>query len=151
MTRYEHLEKDELIRLLKRRDADRQLGLVWERDEIEADAALNDDYVALELDAELSHGDAPRANLIIEGDNFDARRGLRMSHKDAFRPGCCCQPRGPAAGFGRSRLPAPRSSSTMGPDLPRAAGAAPPARHSDGHDPHWRKTRLLRACALGWE
>ncbi|MDO5506398.1 MAG: helix-turn-helix transcriptional regulator [Pseudoxanthomonas suwonensis] len=26
MTRYEHLEKDELIRLLKRRDADRQLG-----------------------------------------------------------------------------------------------------------------------------
>lgn len=85
MTRYEHLEKDELIRLLKRRDADRQLGLVWERDEIEADAALNDDYVALELDAELSHGDAPWDNLIIEGDNFDALRALRMSHKGAIR------------------------------------------------------------------
>ncbi len=85
MTRYEHLEKDELIRLLKRRDADRQLGLVWERDEIEADAALNDDYVALELDTGLSHGEAPWDNLLIEGDNFDALRALRMSHKEAIR------------------------------------------------------------------
>ena len=84
MTRYEHLKKDELIHLLKRRDADRQPGLVWERDEIEVDAALNDDYVALELDAELSHGDAPWDNLIIEGDNYDALRTLRVSHKKAI-------------------------------------------------------------------
>ena len=82
---YHHLDRDSLIRLLKRRDAERQLGLVWERDEIEADAALNDDYVALELVAELSHGDAPWDNLIIEGDNFDALRALRMSHKGAIR------------------------------------------------------------------
>lgn len=81
MSKYDHLEKDALIRLLQRRDADRQLGLVWERDEIEADRALNDDFVALELDADLSHGDAPWDNLIIEGDNFDALRALRASYK----------------------------------------------------------------------
>ncbi len=85
MSQYDHLDKDALIRLLKRRDAERQLGLVWERDEIDADAALNDDYVALELDARLSHGDAPWGNLIVEGDNFDALRALRMSHKGAIR------------------------------------------------------------------
>ncbi len=84
-TKYDHLERDALIRLLQRRDAERQLGLVWERDEIEADAALNDDYVALALDAGLSHGDAPWGNLIIEGDNYDALRALRMSHKGAIR------------------------------------------------------------------
>lgn len=79
--KYDHLDRDTLVRLLQRRDAERQLGLVWERDEIEADRALNEDYVALELDAGLSHGDAPWHNLIIEGDNFDALRALRMSHK----------------------------------------------------------------------
>ena len=30
-TKYDHLERDALIRLLQRRDAERQLGLVWER------------------------------------------------------------------------------------------------------------------------
>ena len=84
-TKYDHLERDALIRLLQRRDAERQLGLVWERDEIEADAALNDDYVALDLDAGLSHGDGPWSNLIIEGDNYDALRALRMTHKGAIR------------------------------------------------------------------
>ena len=81
MAKYDDLDRDSLIRLLQRRDADRQLGLVWERDEIEADAALNVDYVALTLDPALSHGDAPWQNMIIEGDNFDALRALRMSHK----------------------------------------------------------------------
>lgn len=85
MSRYDHLERDDLIRLLQRRDAERQLGLVWERDEIDADAALNDDYVALQLDPALSHGDAPWTNMIIEGDNYDALRALRMSHKGAIR------------------------------------------------------------------
>ncbi len=85
MSAYDHLDRDNLIRLLQRRDAERQLGLVWERDDIDADAALNDDYVALQLDAALSHGDAPWANMIIEGDNYDALRALRMSHKGAIR------------------------------------------------------------------
>ncbi|HET6545227.1 MAG TPA: site-specific DNA-methyltransferase, partial [Rhodanobacteraceae bacterium] len=74
-----------MIRLLERRDAERQLGLVWERDEIEADRSLNDDFVALELDPALSHGDAPWDNLIIEGDNFDALRYLRMTHAGRIR------------------------------------------------------------------
>lgn len=85
MAAYEDLDRDALIRLLRRRDAERQLGLVWERDEIEADAAVNSDYVALQPDPALSHGDAPWDNLIIEGDNFDALRALRMSHKGAIR------------------------------------------------------------------
>lgn len=89
MSKYDDLDRDSLIRLLQRRDAERQLGLVWERDDIEADAALNADYVALTLDQELSHGDAPWQNLIIEGDNFDALRALRMSHKGKENPIRC--------------------------------------------------------------
>ena len=58
---------------------------MWERDEIEADTAINSDFVALTLDPALSHGDAPWDNLIIEGDNFDALRALRASHKGAIR------------------------------------------------------------------
>ncbi len=85
MAKYDHLERSDLIRLLQRRDAERQLGLVWERDGIEPDAALNDDYVAFSLDEGLSHGEAPWKNLIIEGDNYDALRALRMTHKGAIR------------------------------------------------------------------
>jgi len=58
---------------------------VWERDDIDPDAAINDDYVALDLDPALSHGDAPWRNLIIEGDNYDALRALRMSHAGRIR------------------------------------------------------------------
>lgn len=85
MPDYDTLDRETLVRLLQRRDAERQLGLVWERDEIEADSAINSDFVALTLDPALSHGDAPWDNLIIEGDNFDALRALRASHKGAIR------------------------------------------------------------------
>lgn len=44
---YEDKSKEELIQILKRRDNKRKLGLVWERDEIEHDNALNQDFVAL--------------------------------------------------------------------------------------------------------
>ncbi|UKE47031.1 site-specific DNA-methyltransferase [Xanthomonas cerealis] len=84
-SKYDQLDRQTLIGLLQRRDAERQLGLVWERDEIEVDQALNDDFVALSLDAGLSHGAAPWDNLIIEGDNYDALRALRMTHKGAIR------------------------------------------------------------------
>lgn len=83
--KYDHLDRDTLIRLLERRDADRQLGLVWEREELETDKALNDDYVALDLDPQLSHGEGPWPNLIIEGDNYDALRALRATHKGKIR------------------------------------------------------------------
>ncbi|MGQ7249977.1 site-specific DNA-methyltransferase [Halomonas sp. V046] len=85
MSKYEGLDRDTLIRLLEQRDRGRQLGLVWERDEIEADQAINDDFVGLSLDAALSHGEAPWENLIIEGDNYDALRALRMTHAGRIR------------------------------------------------------------------
>ena len=83
--KYQHLTQPELIRLLERRDSERQLGLVWERDEIDPDGKVNDDFVALDFDATLSHGQAPYDNLIIEGDNYDALRHLRMTHAGKIR------------------------------------------------------------------
>ena len=81
MPRYDHLSREELVRLLEardRRDATR-FGLVWEANEIERDRALNTDFVALDLLPDLSCGPAPWRNLIVEGDNFDALRHLRMA------------------------------------------------------------------------
>ncbi|NOT81882.1 MAG: site-specific DNA-methyltransferase [Gallionella sp.] len=77
---YDQYSKEELLRLLRERDRKPRFGLVWERDEIEHDKSLNDDFVALDLDPNVSCGDAPFENLIIEGDNFDALRYLRMTH-----------------------------------------------------------------------
>jgi adenine-specific DNA-methyltransferase len=82
--KYQHLTRDELLRLLvarDRRDATR-FGLVWEANEIERDKAINADFVALDLDPDLStpQPESGWNNLIIEGDNFDALRYLRMTH-----------------------------------------------------------------------
>ncbi len=76
---YDIYTRDELLRLLRERDRKPKFGLVWERDEIEHEKA-NNDFVALDFDPALSCGDAPLHNLIIEGDNFDALRFLRMTH-----------------------------------------------------------------------
>ena len=78
---YSDLSRDELVRLLEARDRrdSTRFGLVWEANEVERDRALNQDFVALDLDPALSAGDAPWRNLIIEGDNFDALRYLRMT------------------------------------------------------------------------
>lgn len=77
---YDQYSKEELLRLLRERDRKPKFGLVWERNEIEHDKSLNDDFVALDFDPALSCGNAPFENLIIEGDNFDALRYLRMTH-----------------------------------------------------------------------
>jgi adenine-specific DNA-methyltransferase len=80
--KYDHLTKDELAQLLiarDRRDATR-FGLVWEANEIDRDKAINSDFVALDLLPEHSVGTSHWRNLIIEGDNFDALRYLRMTH-----------------------------------------------------------------------
>lgn len=77
---YDQYSKDELLRLLRERDRKPRFGLVWERNEIEHDKSLNDDFVALDLDPGLSCGEEPFENLIVEGDNFDALRYLRMTH-----------------------------------------------------------------------
>ena len=78
---YEHLSREELISLLLARDRrdETKFGLVWEANEIERDKALNSDFIALDLDPALSVGEAPWRNLIIEGDNFDALRHLKMT------------------------------------------------------------------------
>ena len=52
--RYDHLSKEDLIRLLERRDAMQRYGLIWEREGIEQDRARNQDYVVLDLDPALS-------------------------------------------------------------------------------------------------
>jgi adenine-specific DNA-methyltransferase len=44
---YRDLTKEQLIELLKARDR-KKFGLVWERDAIEHDKALNDDFVVLD-------------------------------------------------------------------------------------------------------
>lgn len=79
---YDDYSRDQLLRLLRERDRNQapRLGLVWERDEIAHETSVNHDFVALDWDAELSCGDGPQHNLIIEGDNFDALRALRMTH-----------------------------------------------------------------------
>lgn len=79
-TEYEHLTREALIELIKRRDSQTPYGLVWESHGIEHDTALNKDFVGLELDRELSCGPAPWRNLIIEGDNYDALRSLVSTH-----------------------------------------------------------------------
>lgn len=79
---YDDYSRDQLLRLLRERDRNQapRLGLVWERDAIDHEVAVNQDFVALDWDAALSCGDGPQQNLIIEGDNFDALRALRMTH-----------------------------------------------------------------------
>ncbi len=95
MSRYDDYSRDELLRLLEardRRDATR-FGLVWETNEVEREKALNDDFVALDLDMALSTPPGSGAaegwrNLIVEGDNYDALRFLRMAY--AGRVKCIC-------------------------------------------------------------
>lgn len=77
---YDSLSHGQLVNLLRKRDAEKKLGLVWERNEIERDAAIDANFIACTLDPELSDGAAPWRNLVIEGDNYDALRWLRMTH-----------------------------------------------------------------------
>src|SRR5437879_2449050 len=82
-SRYAQYSHEALIAMLERRDSERRYGLVWEREGIEADRALNDDFIALDLDTVLSSppmDDRGWRNLIIEGDNWDALRALRSAY-----------------------------------------------------------------------
>ncbi len=79
--KYADLTKDQLVALLRQRDETR-LGLVWERDPdlVEADRSINEDFVALDFDEKFSAGEPAFGHLLIEGDNYDALRALRMTH-----------------------------------------------------------------------
>ncbi|HQU01088.1 MAG TPA: site-specific DNA-methyltransferase, partial [Acetobacteraceae bacterium] len=86
--RYSNYTHEELVRMLERRDARQHYGLIWERESIEADRAVNDDYVVLDLDQELStplQADAGWQNLVIEGDNWNALRALRLTHGGSIK------------------------------------------------------------------
>jgi adenine-specific DNA-methyltransferase len=78
--KYDDLDRKRLIELLEKRDREKKLGLVWERDEIEADKAIDENFIAATLVESLSDKPAPWRNLVIEGDNFDALRWLRMTY-----------------------------------------------------------------------
>ncbi|MEP4957720.1 MAG: site-specific DNA-methyltransferase, partial [Roseobacter sp.] len=83
--KYDDLNKDQLIQLLEKHDRTKKLGLVWERDEIDADKALDHDFIVAQIDGALSDKPAPWENLVIEGDNYDALRWLRMTHRGRVR------------------------------------------------------------------
>lgn len=87
-SKYDRYSKDELIKIIEDRDRKPKFGLVWERDDIEFDRSFNQDFVVLDADASQSCGMGPWSNLLIEGDNFDALRYLRMTH--AGRVKCIC-------------------------------------------------------------
>jgi adenine-specific DNA-methyltransferase len=76
---YRDLTQEQLVSLLEARDR-KKFGLVWERDAIEHDRALNSDFVVFDEAPKLGAGDGTKPNLIIEGDNFDALRALRVAY-----------------------------------------------------------------------
>ena len=84
-SKYDRYSKEELVKIIEERDRKPRLGLVWERDEIDHDRSLNQDFVTLDLLSEHSCGDGPWHNLLIEGDNFDALRYLRMTHANRVK------------------------------------------------------------------
>ncbi|WP_162179774.1 site-specific DNA-methyltransferase [Sphingobium chlorophenolicum] len=82
LSKYGELSREQLIALLEKRDRTKKLGLVWERHEIEVDATLASEFVAADLVTPLSdpqNRSSGWPNLVIEGDNFDALRWLRMT------------------------------------------------------------------------
>ena len=84
-SKYDRYSKEELVKIIEERDRKPRLGLVWERDEIDHDRSLNQDFVTLDLLREHSCGEGPWQNLLIEGDNFDALRYLRMTHANRVK------------------------------------------------------------------
>jgi len=83
----QQLDETQLRRLLVEHLTKQKLGLTWEANAIERDAALNADLVLPRLCPDWSQPDADGSyrNLIIEGDNFDALRLLTATHAGKIR------------------------------------------------------------------
>ena len=82
------LNAPQLRRLLVEHLTKQKLGLYWESNALERDAALNSDVVLPRLVQSFSHtpdGTDHHRNLIIEGDNFDSLRLLRATHAGKIR------------------------------------------------------------------
>ena len=91
LSQLDHLNAQQLRRLLVEHLTKQKLGLYWEANAIERDAALNADLVLPRLVEEwgcrpetMSETHAHR-NLIIEGDNYDSLRLLRATHAGKIR------------------------------------------------------------------
>ena len=88
LTSLDHLDAPQLRRLLVEHLTQKKLGLTWEANAIERDAALNANLVLPSLQPDWSHwpeGDKPAEHLVIEGDNFDALRLLNATHRGKVR------------------------------------------------------------------
>ncbi len=84
----DHLNAQQLRRLLVEHLTQQKVGLYWESSAIERDAALNANVVLPRLHPEASHcppDTTQHHNLIIEGDNFDSLRLLRATHAGKIR------------------------------------------------------------------
>lgn len=84
----QHLNAQQLRRLLVEHLTQQKVGLYWESSAIARDAALNADVVLPRLRPDISHmppGTMHHGNLIIEGDNFDSLRLLRATHAGKIR------------------------------------------------------------------
>ena len=96
LAQLDHLNEQQLRRLLVEHLTKQKLGLYWEANAIERDDALNANLVLPRLVEEWSHtpplptgegwgGGAVHRNLIIEGDNFDSLRLLKATHAGKIR------------------------------------------------------------------
>jgi len=87
LARLDTLTPQELKRYLVHELTRKKLGLVWEADLIERDAALNDNMVFPELvvGQSLLDDTGASSNLIIEGYNFDSLRMLKATHAGKIR------------------------------------------------------------------
>jgi adenine-specific DNA-methyltransferase len=85
----DQLNEQQLRRLLAEHLTSRKLGLVWEADLIARDKAVNANIVLPRLVADASclpeNSQHASQNLIIEGDNYDALRLLRTTHRGKIR------------------------------------------------------------------
>ena len=88
LAQLDNLNEQQLRRLLVEHLTEKKLGLYWESNAIERDAALNANVVLPRLQTEWSHWPDPAEatpNLIIEGDNFDSLRLLNATHRGKIR------------------------------------------------------------------
>jgi adenine-specific DNA-methyltransferase len=77
--RYAGWTQEDLIAELRQRDALKHLGIVWDRNRVEADRALSAPLSLPAIDPTLSsNASGPWRHLIIEGDNIDALRALSL-------------------------------------------------------------------------
>ena len=82
--KYDGLTKAELVQLLETQERARTFGLVWER-KTDNDDGNGNELVLARIDTQLSERSSPWENLVIEADNIDALRWLRMSHRGRIR------------------------------------------------------------------